>query len=124
MLSYEIDGSILILRASGTATAEERASALDAVRADERVPSGAPLLLDAREVDGIAGKQVVVERLHMLLQHLGPKLGQVCALLVASRVREQADIFQREAVGIGLRVELFGNEPSALRWLKTYARRN
>jgi hypothetical protein len=123
LLSYEVDGSILILRASGTATDEKREAVLDSVRADERVPSGAPLLLDVREIDGVVGKQAVVERLRMLLQHLGPKLGQVCALLVAPRVREQADIFQREAVGIGLRVELFGNEPSARRWLNTYSRR-
>jgi hypothetical protein len=124
LLSYEVDGPILILRASGTATAEERVAVLDAVRADERVPTGAPLLLDAREIDGIADRQVMVERLRMLLQHLGPKLGPVCALLVTPRVREQADIFRKEAVGIGLRVELFGNEPSARRWLNTYSRRS
>jgi hypothetical protein len=124
LLSYEVDDSILTLRASGTATAEERQSVLDAVRTDERVPSGAPLLLDVREIDGVADKQVMVERLRLLLRHLGPKLGKVCALLVAPRVREQADIFQREAIGIGLRVELFGNEPSARRWLSTYSRRD
>jgi hypothetical protein len=95
LLSYEVDGSILILRASGTATAEERESVLDAVRADAHVPSGPPLLLDLREIDGIADKQVMVERLRMLPQHLGPKLGPGCALLVAPRVREQADIFRQ-----------------------------
>jgi hypothetical protein len=123
LLSYEVDGSILIVRASGTTTADERQSVSNAVRADERIPNGAPLLLDAREVDVIAGKQVMVERLRGLLHHLGPKLGQVCALLVTQRVREQADIFQRVAVGIGLRVELFGDEPAARRWLNTYSRR-
>ena len=122
MLSYEVDGSILILRASGTATAVERGAVLDAVRADDRVANGAPLLLDAREVDVIADKQVVVERLRMLLRHLGPKLGQECALLVSRRIRDLADIFRSEAVGIGLRVELFGDEPAARRWLNSCSR--
>ena len=123
MLSYEVDGSILILRASGTSTADERGSALDAVRADERVPNGAPLLLDAREVDVIADRQVLVERLRTLLHHLGPKLGQVCAVLVAPRVRDQAGMFKTEAVGIGLRVELFSDETAARRWLDASSRR-
>jgi hypothetical protein len=123
LLSYEVDGSILILRASGTSTADERGSALDAVKADERVPNDALLLLDAREVDVVASKEVMVERLRMLLHHLGPKLGQSCAVLVAQRVRDQAGIFKTAAVGFGLRVELFGDEPTARRWLNAYSQR-
>jgi hypothetical protein len=113
LLSYEVDGSILIVRASGTTTNDEREAVSDAVRADERVRNGAPLLLDAREVDGIGDRQAVVERLRSLLQHLGPKLGQVCALLVTPKVRDQADTFKTEAVRIGLRVELFADEAAA-----------
>jgi hypothetical protein len=123
VLSYEADGSILILRASGTSTADERGSALDTVRADERVPTGALLLLDAREVDVDASKEAMVERLHMLLHHLGPKLGHVCAVLAAPRVRDQAGIFKAAAVGIGLRAEIFSDEPSARRWLNANSRR-
>jgi hypothetical protein len=51
VFSYEVDGSILILRASGTTTLSERQRVFNAVRADAAVPSDALLLLDVREVD-------------------------------------------------------------------------
>jgi hypothetical protein len=70
MVSYEIDGSILTFRASGTTTVERREPVFAAVRADARVPNGALVLLDVREVD--VSKHVVVERLRVLLDQLGP----------------------------------------------------
>ena len=65
-LSYEIAGSILTLRASGTPTLKERKPVYDAVRADAAVPNGASLLLDIREIDtAMYSDHAVVERLRV-----------------------------------------------------------
>jgi hypothetical protein len=116
-LSYEIDGPILTLRASGAPTLSERQAVFDAVRADARVPSGALVLLDVREVDVARSEFTPVEQLRALLDHLGPKLGPVCAMIVRPEIATQARIFQGAGVGVGLRVGLFSDEPSARRWL-------
>ena len=113
MLSYEIDGSILALRASGAPTLDERLPVFEAVRADARVPDNALLLLDVREVSAGMSEYVVVERLRVLLDQLGPKLGPVCAMIVSPEVADQARIFQTEPIGFGLRVDLFSDEHSA-----------
>jgi hypothetical protein len=120
MLSYEIDGSILTLRASGSPTPAERQSVFDAVRSDARVPKGALVLLDVRKVDVGMSEPVVTERLRVLLDHLGPKLGPVCALIVTPEIVDQAGLFQAAAVGVGLRVALFSDEQLARHWLNTY----
>jgi hypothetical protein len=117
MLSYEIDGSILIFRASGTTTREQREPVFAAVRADARVPNGMLVLLDVREVDVGMSKHVVVERLRVLLDLLGPKLGPACALIVTPELGDQSRIFETEATGFGLRVELFTDERTARQWL-------
>ena len=75
MVSYEIDGSILTITASGTTTREERKPVFDAVRADARVPNGALVLLDVREVDVGMSKPVVVERLRVLPRPIGIEVG-------------------------------------------------
>ena len=117
MVSYEFDGSILTFRASGTTTRDQREPVFAAVRADARVPNGALVLLDVREVDVGMSAPVVVERLRVLLDQLGPKLGSACALIVNPELADQAGIFQTEAIGIGLRVKLFSDERIARRWL-------
>jgi hypothetical protein len=118
MLSYEIDASILTLRVSGALTANEREAVFDAVRADARVPRGALLLIDARERDLAPSEFAVVERLRVLLDQLGPKLGHECAVVVPAELAAQWRIFQEAASGAGLQVALFSDEPSARRWLE------
>jgi hypothetical protein len=117
LLSYEIDGSILTLRASGTTTREQREPVFAAVRADERVPDGARVLLDMREVDVGMSMPIVVERLRVLLDLLGPKLGTTCALVMTPGLSDQASLFQTEAISFGLRVRLFSEVRLARRWL-------
>jgi hypothetical protein len=117
MLTYEIDGLVLTLRATGTTTADQRQPVFDAVRADARVPNGALVLLDVREVDIGMSQHVVVERLRLLCNLLGPKLGRACAMLVTQAVRDQSTTFQTEAVGFGLLVNLFSDESKARHWL-------
>jgi len=120
-LSYEIAGSILTLRASGTPTLKERQPVYDAVRADAAVPNGAQLLLDIREIDAaMYSEHAVVERLRVLIDQLGPKLGSVCAMLISPSLMTQGRIMQEAGSGVGLRVFLFTDEPSARHWLSTY----
>ncbi len=116
-LSYAIDGSILTIRASGTQTRDEREPLFVAVRADARVPNAALLLLDVREVDVGMSAPAVLERLRVLFDLLGPKLGAVCAVIVTAGLADQARLFQAEAIGFGIRVRLFSEERSARQWL-------
>jgi hypothetical protein len=120
MLSYEIDGSVLILRASGTTTHAQREPVFAAVRADARVANDTPVLLDVREVDVGMNKHVVIERLRVLLDLLGPKLGPACALIVTPELGDQSRIFETEAIGFGLRVRLFTDEQTARQWLMCF----
>jgi hypothetical protein len=117
MVSYEIDGSILTFRASGTTTREQREPVFAAVRADARVPNGALVLLDVREVDVGMSAPAVVERLRVLFDLIGPKLGTACAMIITPELGDQARLFQTEATGLGLRVKLFSDERIARRWL-------
>ena len=117
MVSYEINGSILTFRASGTTTREQREPVFEAVRADVSVPNGALVLLDVREVDVGMSTHVVLERLRVLFDLLGPKLGPACALVLTPELGEQASIFQTEALGFGLRAKLFSDEQTARQWL-------
>jgi hypothetical protein len=120
VLSYEVDGPILTLRASGTATLEERQPVLDAVRADTGVPHGALVLLDFRLVDPGISEAIVPERLPVLLDQLGPKLGPVCAMVVTPGLAEPSRLFQLPGIGVGVRVALFNDELSAREWLSSY----
>ena len=50
---------------------------------------------------------------------LGPKLGRVCAVILVSDLAAQFRLFQLAGSVVGLRVELFSDEPSARLWLGT-----
>ena len=121
MLSYEIDGSILTLRASGTTTRDQREPVFDAIRADTSVPKDALVLIDVREVDVGMSEYVVVERLRILIDQLGPKCGPICALIVPPGT-DQWRTFKTKGIDFGLRVNLFSDEQLARDWLNTYRR--
>jgi len=119
--SYESDGAILILRASGTPTDRERKPVYDAVRADPNVPKNALLLLDVREIDvSMFSGHALLERLRALTEQLGRKLGPVCALIVPPELSIHGALFRDTGLLVGLRVRLFTDEPSARLWLNKY----
>jgi hypothetical protein len=104
VFSYEIDGSMLILRASGTTTLSERQLVLNGVRDDAAVPSDALLLLDVREVDvrevDVAMSEYTgVERLRVLLDQLGRKLGPFCAVIAPQDLLNNRAYFRMPGVG-------------------------
>ena len=117
-MSYEIEGVILTLKPTGRTTAAERRPVFDAIRADTRVPNEALLLIDGREVTAGVSEHVVIERVRILFDQLGPKLGHQCALIIHSELADEARIFQTAAADHGLRVGLFSDEQSARSSLK------
>jgi hypothetical protein len=120
MLSYEIDGSVLTLRGSGTITLQQRLHLFAAVRADAGVPNGALVLLDVRGIDVDLHDHAVIERTRVLVDQLGPKLGPACAIIIPLAPDEQSRIYQDAASDVGLRVRFFRDEPSARQWLNAF----
>ena len=120
MLSYEINASILTIRAFGTPTLEDRILLFDAIRTDPAVPRGALVLLDIRGLKVLPQGPAAVDRLRALVEHLGPKLGWMGAMVIDPPLAEDARTFQAAAKSVGLRVEIFSDVPSAEKWLRSY----
>jgi hypothetical protein len=121
MLSYEIDGSILTLRASGTTTLGQRQSVFDAIRADPRVPNNALLLIDVRHYDFGMSAYLLGDRLRIFFDFLGPKCGAALAVIIPAGLgADQVHAFKSKAIDFGLRVDLFSDEQLARDWLNTY----
>src|SRR5579863_7738537 len=120
MLSYEIDGSILTLRACGTTTLGQRQPVFDAIRADTSVPKAALLLIDVRQFDFGLSEYLLADRLRVFFDHLGPKCGPALAVVIPSGLSaDQARVFKAKAIDFGMRVSLFSDEQSARDWLNT-----
>ena len=117
MLSYEIDGSVLTLRVSGTITPKERRHVFAAVQADARVPNGALVLLDVRKSTVRLHDYAVIERVRVLIDQLGSKLGRACAIVNPLGPDKQSGVFQDAASDFGLWVRCFRDEASARDWL-------
>lgn len=120
MLSYEIAGSILTIRAIGAPTAEHRDAVFAAVQADGRVPNGALLLIDASELTVPLNKEAATERLRRWFEGLRPKVGRVCAVIVEIDRVVDSRFFQIAGTNLDLLVGVFTDEPSARRWLTAY----
>ena len=122
MLTYDVDGAILILTATGTVSAIERQDTFAAIASDPRVPRGALVLVDARRTDPAVTLAEVEERAHRLVHFLGPKLGGFCAVIAPPRLTGDVEHFRAASGEMGLRVEVFSDEPAARKWLATLAR--
>jgi hypothetical protein len=123
MLSYEIDGSILTLRASGSTTLGQRQAVFDAIRDDTSVPRDALILIDVRQYDFGMSAYLLADRLRIFFDHLGPKCGPALAVIIPSGLAaDQARVFKSKAIDFGLRVNLFSDEQLARDWLNAYRR--
>lgn len=120
MLTYRVEGSILVLTAAGETSLQQREAAFTAIRNDPNVPDGALLLLDAREFSEILNAKTVQERVRSLVGELGPKLGLVCAVVMPLERTLDLHFFQSMGPELGLRVGLFQHEGAARRWLRSY----
>jgi len=117
MLSYTIDGKILRLIVSGDVTVAERRSVYDAVRVDPNVPKNCVLLVDARDATVTFRDSTIDMRVQLLLDGLGDTFGGTCAFIEPASDPLNGKAFQRASAKLGVRIGLFGDEESALRWL-------
>ncbi|HET9342195.1 MAG TPA: hypothetical protein VFO25_04725 [Candidatus Eremiobacteraceae bacterium] len=120
MLSYTIDGKILRLIVSGDVTLAERRSVYDAVRADPEVPDHFVLVVDARDSSVTFRDATIDVRVRALVEGLGDKFGGTCAFIEPAGDPLYGKAFQRAGGRYGVRIGLFDDEESALRWLGAY----
>jgi hypothetical protein len=123
VFSYEVDGSILILRASGTTTLSERQRVFNAgpmrpFRLMRCCCSTSVRSTSVRAISPSANTPGL--NAYVLVDQLGRKLGPVCAVIVSPGLAEQSRLFQDAGSGVGLRVGLFRDEPSARQWLRAH----
>ena len=121
MLTYSVDRSILTIVATGTTSAEDRQKFYAAIEADPRVPLRALLLIDGRRADPARDALELGERVHLIAQLLGPKMGPVCAIIAPPRLSADAGYLQAAGGQFGIRVAVFNDEPEARQWLTTFA---
>ena len=120
MLSYTIEGKILRLTVSGDVTLAERRSVYDSVRADPEVPVKCVLVVDARDASVTFRDATIDVRVRALLDGLGDKFGGTCAFIEPAGDPLYGKAFQRAGAKHGVRIGLFDDEESALRWLGAY----
>jgi hypothetical protein len=121
VLTYEVAGQLLIVRASGLSQPSERRAFYERIRADRAVRDRSLLLLDMRLVRVTLTPELVSQRLYGLAEALGVKLGVACGLVVGDTQDEVgAYIFQAVGAELGLRVGIFAEETEARRWLAAY----
>ena len=121
MLSFSIDGSILMIVGTGTTSVAERTAFYAALREDPSVPERALLLLDARRADTAKDVRELEERTHLIAHLLGPKMGPFCAVIAPPRMTVDAVFFQAAGGELGIRVAIFNDEPDARKWLEGLA---
>lgn len=120
MLSYSVDGKVIRLTVAGDVSLSERESVFSAIRADAAIIDGFVVLVDARDAKVTFRDASIDDRTQALVDSLGPKFGGACAFIEPADDPLYGKRFQRAGAKIGLRVGLFADEPSALRWLGVY----
>jgi hypothetical protein len=120
VLSYTIVGKILRLIVSGDVTLAERRSVYHAVRVDPNVPENCLLVVDARGASVTFRDATIDVRVQALLDGLGNKFGGTCAFIEPAGDPLYGKAFHRAGATVGVRIGLFGDEETALRWLGAY----
>jgi hypothetical protein len=122
LITYQMDGPMLIVTKSGRSTLAEREALFDALRADPAVPDGALLLLDLRhDEDSLRQDSELESRVLDLQRALGRKLGPACAMIVHEDYDADARSFQEMPAADGYRLVMFTVEAAARRWLSAFA---
>jgi hypothetical protein len=121
VITYRMDGPMLILTKSGRSTPQERAELFEALRGDPAVPNGALLLLDLRQNEEPTAGSEFGDRLLGLRGALGLKLGPACAVVVHDQHDSDARALQEMPATQGLRLVMFTDEAVARGWLSIFA---
>jgi hypothetical protein len=117
MLSYSVDGAVVIVRVVGTATINDLVAVYGAIARDESVPKPARLLINASRADPVSGPADFRDGAKELAALLGPELTRHCVVVVPPRLADDAYEFQAAAAELGVEVKLFIDEESATQWL-------
>jgi hypothetical protein len=115
-MSYEMRAGVIVVTPRGTPADGERLAMYEAIKQDTSVPKSVPVLLDWSRMDNTSAGDIE-RRVRLFIARLGPKLGQVCAIIVPPRLAVEGRQLQRTASAHGLRVAPFRDEASALRWM-------
>jgi len=119
-MTYEFDGHLVEITIDRDTTFAERVALYHQIRADPRVPDGALILLDARLHVETLTQAIVAERIPLIKQALGPKMGSVFAILVSEDRKIDGMLFQVVAAEQNVRVGIFINHAMAKQWLRAY----
>jgi len=119
-MTYEFDGHLVEITLDRDTTFAERVALYHQIRADSRVPDGALILLDARLHVETLTQAMVAERIPLIKQALGPKMGSVFAILVSADRKIDGLLFQVVAAEQNVRVGIFIDRAMARQWLRAY----
>src|SRR5690349_2595334 len=81
MLSYRVEDGIVVITALGSSTLEQRREVFEAIRDDPSVGQPALVLFDGRRMAEDLDEAAVRQRLKVLQETLGAKLGPAYAVL-------------------------------------------
>ena len=120
VITYRMDGPLLIVTKSGTSTPRERAIVFDAMRTDPVVPNGALLLLNMRDDEDAPEGTELGNRFLELTTALGLKLGPACAVIVHDQHDSDARALRTIPATQGLCVVIVRDETVARAWLSAF----
>jgi hypothetical protein len=119
-MTYEFDGELIEITLERDTTFVERLALYHQIRADPRVPDGTLILLDARLHTEHLTQALVRERIVLIKDALGPKMGTVFAILVSEDRKIDGMLFQVVAAEYEVRVGIFVDRTLARQWLRAY----
>jgi hypothetical protein len=120
VITYRMDGPLLVVTKSGTSTPQERTALFDTLRADPAVPNGAVLLLDMRDDEDALEGTELGHRFLGLKTALGLKLGPACAVVVHDQHDGDARTLRTLPAAQGLCVVMVRDEAVARAWLRVF----
>jgi hypothetical protein len=119
-MTYEFDGHLVEITIDRDTTFAERVALYHQIRADPRIPDRALILLDARLHVETLTQSVIADRIPLIKQALGPKMGSVFAVLVSEDRKIDGMLFQVVAAEQNVRVGIFIDRAMARQWLRAY----
>jgi hypothetical protein len=122
VISYRVDGDIVLIVAVGGYTTDERDAVYEGIRQDDAVVDGALLLIDARGNIAPKPQSELRSAIQQMIDRVGTKIGSTWAVVLREDRHVQGHMFQAIAAEHGLRVGLFFDEGEARQWLRAYQR--
>jgi hypothetical protein len=119
-MTYHFDGEVIEITLDRDTTFAERLALYHQIRADPRVPDGTLILLDARlHTEGLT-QALIRERIVLIKEALGPKMGPVFAILVSEDRKIDGMLFRVVAAEYQVRVGIFVDRAMAMQWVRAY----